>query len=902
MTEAGQIPHAAKRWLVDAKAQPPGIVAGYYRRTDLLDLLEPLRRLTVLRAPGGFGKTALLADLADRWRGGGQLAAWLSLDEGDAPGIVDDYLALAFKTAGLKLLDMEDVWQNDAEGELPHRTRRRTELLASAIESHGAPCLLVLDDVERLGHSDAVATIDFLLQNGAPNLHIALAMRDNPGLDLLDVVVGSDGIQIGADQLRFSTAQIDGFFDGGLSLRELSALEKSTEGWPIALRMVRNIKSAAGADTPVTMQQLAADSVNAEWFSERLLRDLPEQDGELLLDLALFEWVTPTLAREVLGTDDIGQRIKRLGALDGLLQQGQDQNLRLNPVLCEYCAARHRRQDLPHFQRLHRRIAEAQAREGRFVQALRHAAQAGETEQVGKFLEEAGGVRLWARFGVKSLMAVDDFLTPAVIDAFPRAALLRCTVLTLTSQFAEAFAQYAKLKAATEDFRRDRPGGDDAALYADHVLVQMTLAGFACLPLDSALAQDVLAHGTEMAARDDLDPVVEGALNLSLNLADQQRGRFDSARRCGTLAKAAFERANANYGAVFINLALGAQAMAQGRVQEASDHYGHGAPTAIADVLSWELEHERTCSPPGAALQDVPALPEVGWMDVYAAAYGVSAELAFDPHAALFTVDQARDYARGRDLASVVRFLSALRISWLVEDGLVDQAEQSWQQDGLPLDDAEVLDVDQRSWREMEALACGRVRLLAAKGQLEAAADLAERLFAFAEGRGLGRVMMNALALMVGIAHRSGQLLMATSTLAKFLRVVETTDYYRPLAREREAVLATLPSLLRDDGAQDVHDAATLVAAELQEPNQTPVFTAREIAILRAVERGFTDRAIAARLSLSEQEVQDHLQNVYRKVGAEDVSDFHRLAADGKLLPRLGGPRNRGGTPLRPRR
>ena len=892
---------AAKRWLLSAKAQPPGVVSGYYRRTDLLDIIEPVRHLTVLRAPGGFGKTALLADLAQRWQSRGLLAAWLTLDEDDTPGIVEDYLALAFKVAGLELLDMEDVWLEETESELPHRTRRRAELLAIAIEAHAAPCLLVLDDVECLAHTEAVETVNFLVQSGPRNLHVAVAMRDNPGLDLGKAVVDSEGIQITTDELRFSVQQIDDFFDGGLSLRELAALERRTEGWPIALRMFRNMKPAIDTETPEAVQQMATDHVNAEWFGERLLRDLSQSDSELLLDVALFEWITPALAKEVLQVDDVRQRIGRFGALEGLLQQGQDDNLRLNPLLREYCAARHRQQDLSRYRMLHRRIAEVEAREGRVVPALRHAAEASDTAQVGELLEDAGGVRLWARFGVKSLMAVDEFLTPAVIDAFPRAALLRCTVLALQSRFAEAFAQYQTLKATTRDFRRDRAGGDDAALYADHVLVQATLAGFACMPLDSTLVQDALVSVERMVADDDLDPVVEGALNLSLNLAHQQRARFDAAHRCGAVAKAAFDRAGAAYGGVFINLALGTLAMAQGRVRDASDHYGHGAPTAIADILSWELEHERTCNPQGSTMQNVPVLPEVGWLDVYAAAYGVAAELAFDTQAALFSVDQARDYARDKNLATVARFLSALRISWLVKYDLTAQAERSWQQDGLPNDDTQMLDVDRQSWRQMEALACGRIRLLIAQGQFAVAGELARRLCRLADERGLRRVLMNAIALAITAEYRNGQMLDAISTLADFLRIAEETDYYRPLARESDTVLAVLPALLADDRVEDVHAVASTLATQLQEPTQAPVFTARELAILRAVGQGLGERAIADRLGLSEHELRAQLDSVYRKTGAKDGSEFDRLAAEAaSTLPR-GGRRNWRSSPQRPR-
>lgn len=891
---------AAEPWLHAAKTQWPAIARGYYQRADLLARVEPLRSLTVLRAPSGFGKTAFLADMFQRWRSTRNVAAWLTVDEGDAAGIVDAYLGLAFRVGGLRLFDTEDARREDTDGGIPHRARRRTELLATAIQSHGAACLLVLDDVERLAHPEAVDTVNYLLQSGPPNLHIALAMRDNPGLDLTGANA-ADVVSLRPEDLRFSTEQIDGFFNGDLSLREVAALEKSTDGWPVALRIFRNIRAASAKGQAVTLAQLAAHRTTADWLGERLLRDLSQPDRNLLLDLALFEWITPTLAKEALREDDLRGRIDNLGALEGLLQQSQDNTLRLNPLLREYCAAKHQQQSAARFQMLHRRIAQAEAQEGRVVQALRHASESGDAGYVGKLLEDAGGVRMWARFGVKSLIAINENLVQEVIDAFPRAALLRCTVLALQSRFGEAMRQYADLRTKTRGVQRDRAGGDDAALRTEHILVQSTLVGFACVPLHSALVEEALKSLEAMVAAPVADPVVEGALNLSLTMVDGQRARFDAAVRRGTLAKAAFNRAGATYGSVFINLILGTLAMAQGRVRDAAHHYGQGGPTAIADVLSWELEHERGCELPGASVPNVPTIPEVGWIDVYAAAYSVAAEVAFDVQAALFSVEQALERARRKNLATVARFLAALRVTWLVRQGTNAEAERAWREDRLPATDAEILDLNRQSWREMEALACGRARLLAARGDFAPAQELVRQLCLLADNTGLRRVLMNGLALSVSVERSGGQMHNATTDLADFLRLAEEADYLRPLARERDAALYVLPALLEEPSASDVHALAAKTLDQLGAPAEVPRFTARELAILRAVGEGSGTAPIAASLGMTEWDLQVELDNIFLKTGAKDQAEFHRVAQEAASTLPQGGRRNWRGSARRSR-
>ena len=903
-------------WLLAAKTRRPELAEGYRRRADLLERIEPLRRLTVLKAPSGFGKTSLLADVCRRWRGEGRLAAWLTLDEDDAPGVIDAYLAYAFRAAGLPLEDVENhpgkERSANSGAEVPHRARRRTELLCAAIEAFAQPCLLLLDDVERLRDAEAINTVDFLLRHGPRNLRFALAMRDDPGLDL-EGAVAAQGRALSAADLRFSLPQIDNFLDGELPLQELDALERRTEGWPVALRIYRNMRRRDAHLRPTTSDMLADRSDLAKWFGKRLLGRLKREDRRLLLDLALFDWISPALADEALNTADVQQRIESLGALDGLLvaQEGDDAGTwRMNPLLKEYCIDQGQRENAQRHRELRRRIARLEARAGHLAPAMRHANQAGDSALLGEILEDAGGVRLWAKFGVKSLIATDGFLTPDVFDSFPRAALLHCTVLVIESRFDDALSLYGALHKRTRGFERDRPGGDDMALKMDHLLVLATLAGFKCLPFAHPLVGQALAEMERIAAQTELQPVavhgtdatVLGALNLSLCLADQQRARFEVARRRGLTSKQSFERGGAGYGSVFVNLALGTAAMAQGRVKEAEDYYGQGAPTAIADILYLELEFERSAKPSAVVAHRPPPIPEVGWLDVHAAAYGVAAEMALDAQGARSSIEISYEYAGGKGLETVQRFLSALKAAWLVKDGFVDEADAHWRTAGLPTATEEILDLQRQSWREMEAIACARIRLLTAQGQLEAARALVEGLCRTAEERRLRRVLMNGIALSMATEHALGALANAVADLADFLRIAAVTDYLRPLARERETTLEVLPALLATAGEADVHDAAARVRDDLDAPAQGPIFTAREMAIVRRVALGDGKEEIATALGIGAPSLEAHLEAILRKTGGQDQADI--AAAAQRLLspaPRVARRQWRGRRPRQTR-
>ncbi len=80
----------ASSWLLKAKVRPPELPAGHVTRQPLLDAFEGLlaRRLTVLLAPGGFGKTTALAAAVRVRQEQGVVAAWLSLDDDDTPSLL----------------------------------------------------------------------------------------------------------------------------------------------------------------------------------------------------------------------------------------------------------------------------------------------------------------------------------------------------------------------------------------------------------------------------------------------------------------------------------------------------------------------------------------------------------------------------------------------------------------------------------------------------------------------------------------------------------------------------------------------------------------------------------------------------------------------------------------------
>ena len=289
--------------------EPP---AGHVRRASLVRRLDSLLewRLTVLRAPAGFGKTTLLADVCRR-KQKEVVVGWLALDAHDTPSELASLVASAFDRAGmdLALLREFDGWSS-------LQAAQQMGLLARAVELHAAPCLLVLDNADRLRPRSA-DWLDRLVKRGPGNLHVAIACRSNPTINLTGHELDGSVRIVGTEQLRFSAAEVGRYYRGELSGRELAAVCERTAGWPLAVAHCRGAPGPGNSEPD-------AGSIQADFVGIRLLRSLPAEIRTALLDLAVFDRIDADLVDAVLGSSADRLRVVRRPELDGFFLPADD--------------------------------------------------------------------------------------------------------------------------------------------------------------------------------------------------------------------------------------------------------------------------------------------------------------------------------------------------------------------------------------------------------------------------------------------------------------------------------------------------------------------------------------------------------------------------------------------------
>lgn len=538
-------------------------------------------------------------------------------------------------------------------------------------------------------------------------------------------------------------------------------------------------------------------------------------------------------------------------------------------------------------------------RPGETVTAMFHAIEAGEKTLVGDILEHAGGVRMLMRQGLDQFMAASQLLNEDIISERPRLELARCLALVLSGRMVEARKRYAAAAAAPPDRAGDQ-GEDDFELSVDDCIVGCDIALHGAVPVGSEWVQARLPDFSRCVESPRLDSLTRGHLQYRLGIGHHLAGQFDASLDCLALARQ--NLVNDRYMTLFVDLEMGQIAMAQGRTADAEKHYGQvrsairtsdvfdSLPTVALKILMRELALECNRLGPVSGPLRVPrtliAAPTS--FSIYVAASSVVVDLRLwneGMDSALAAVDQMLDFVRAAELPSLIRYLSAQRVSLLTTAGRLEEAERDWRLYDLPEDPKDCLDLDGQSWREMEALSCARLRLLTAHGRFDEGRRFANDLCAEAAARGLRRTLMRALPLSMALEHRAGATEAASGHLETFLRLLDETPYSWPLVRERDVGAQVMEAYVDSAPASSRRDTVLSLLASMRAPDEprVPVLSEREQQVLECLE-GQQDKQIAATLGLTVHGVQYHMRKLFTKLGVRRRADAVRRARELGLI------------------
>jgi LuxR family transcriptional regulator, maltose regulon positive regulatory protein len=220
----------------------PPLQASLVARPRLVQALETGyisgRRLSLVCAPAGFGKTTLVRE----WLGSAispRPFGWLSLDDGDNdPVRFLIYLVSALQKVAPALGQSVMTALNSPQ--VPPLLEL-VEALINEISLAPQPFLVILDDFHLVKKPEVHALLQFLLKQQPEPLHLVVITREDPPFALPRMRVQGLVTEIRERDLRFSLPEAHSFLvkTMGLALspEDVGRLEERTEGWAAGMQL-----------------------------------------------------------------------------------------------------------------------------------------------------------------------------------------------------------------------------------------------------------------------------------------------------------------------------------------------------------------------------------------------------------------------------------------------------------------------------------------------------------------------------------------------------------------------------------------------------------------------------------------------------------------------------------------
>jgi len=292
--------------LLKTKISIPRLPGEFIHRPRLTDRINQGVKcpLTLLTAPAGFGKTNLLVE----WTRETDLpVAWLSIDSDDNnPSRFIRYAIGALQTVapgfGEEALALDLLQSPQGDG-----WKIGLTLLINELSALPKELVLVYDDFHTLEDSVILERLDFFIKNSPPNLHLIIASRSEPELDLAFLRAKGRVLQLDIDDLRFTGEEVVQYFQQALA-RELppetiQALQERTDGWITSLQMAA-ISLKDQADPTTLLANLEGKShYLSDFLAEEVLDHQPGEIRQFLLKSSILETLSGPLCEAVIKPD-----------------------------------------------------------------------------------------------------------------------------------------------------------------------------------------------------------------------------------------------------------------------------------------------------------------------------------------------------------------------------------------------------------------------------------------------------------------------------------------------------------------------------------------------------------------------------------------------------------------------
>jgi len=888
------------------------------------------RKLTLISAPAGFGKTTLVTEWLDNVRGqtkdGNQAKnkiAWLSLDEGDndLARFLTYFIAALNRAEGIEATVGEGSLSM-LQSQQPPATEVVLTPLINEIATIPDKIIFVLDDYHLIDAQPIHNALSFLLENLPPQMHLVITTREDPHLPLSRLRASGQLSELRVTDLRFTSSEAAEFLNHTMGLNlsdeDIAALEARTEGWIAGLQLAAISLRRQGDSTSFIKSFTGSHRLALDYLIEEVLEQQPENIQAFLLQTALIDRLTASLCDALTGREDGQRTLEKLERSNLFIVplDGEREWYRYHHLFADLLCQRLRQTHLEQIQTLHSRASEWYEQNGFTDEAIEYSLRGEDFERAAGLAELA-----WPAMDRSFQLATWLGWVTALPDELIRARPVLCVgyawALLNAGEFEVAEARLLDAEQwlePTTDMSERMEGPPTKMVVVDE-------EQFRSLPVSLASARAYLAQalgdvpGTVKYARRALDLIPEGdyfargRAAVLLGLAYWANGDLDPAHQSFTIAMASFQMVGNILFAISFTYFLADIRMAQGRLHEAINTYeqsillakeqGDPALRGTADLYMGLSELHCEQGDLETARQHLLRCEELGELDkVYlchwylAQARLKKAQGDFD--GALDLLQEAEhQYLRGP--IPDVRPIAALKTRIWVAQGRLTEAMGWVRERDLSVDD------ELSYLREFEHITLARVLIaqyasVQKVGFINEAMGLLDRLLKAAEEGGRTGSVIEILVLQALAHEAQGDISPALVFLERALTLAEPEGYVRIFVDEGPPMVQLLNEVL-NRGIASEYVRQLLVAFPDAEPEQADSvkrqapgselvepLSEREIDVLQLIAAGHKYQEVAVQLVISLNTVRHHTKNIYSKLEVNNRAQAIKKANDLNLL------------------
>ncbi len=936
--------------LLTTKLFIPPAPAELVSRPRLLNQLDTgvQRRLTMVSAPAGFGKTTLLSEWVHHIRSRAPMplhVAWVSLDRGDNDPVrfwaycvaalqtipslgevgVGETILAALQSPGFAQTSRWTSIETSTSPDTPSAETLLTPFINEIAAIDPDPFVLILDDYHLIESQSIHNALTYLLDYLPPQMHLVIGTRADPPLSIARLRGRGQLTELRLVDLRFTSEEAAEFLkrvlDLDLSANDITALVSRTEGWIAGLQMAAlSMQEARWTKGPRDVSAFiqaftGSDRFILDYLVEEVLDRLPPDTQRFLLQTSVLDRLTASLCDAIAAREDSQTLLVQLERANLFLIPLDTQRrwYRYHRLFADLLRKRLRQAQPDLVPDLHRRASAWCEGNGLMAEAIDHALAAEDFERAADLVEQTAEAT-FMRSEVATFLGWVEALPDELVRTRPTLYFFHAWALLWSGQPLAAIE--ARLRDATRD----------AELMPGRV---------AALQAFVASWQGQVSRAAELSRRalEDLpedEPFLRSVAAWNLGISYILSGNAEAgARIFGEVAEISQETGNV-LGAVMTLCHLAELRMSQGQLYEARNLYLRALELATD-------ERGRPLPIAGAAQIGLGELSRE-WNDLEAAERYLAAGIervrqwgeagALDGYIALARVRQAQGNLEGvRDvigrahqvasrfdvIALAEMFVTMYQVRLWIMQGKLEAAVRWFETQGQTVSDAlstaERLavgisppDVEKGdAFLEYQLHRYEHVllaRLLLAQDRPDEALTLLEPQFRMIERQGWIRARRTIeLQILRALAFQAkGDVAQALTTLENALSIAEPGGFVRIFADEGKP----MARLLRQAASRGIapayvarlltaSDGATLADAG-QKPTSPPAqpliepLSERELEVLRLLSTGRSNPEIAEELFIAVSTVRSHLKNIYSKLNVHKRWDAVRRAEEFGLL------------------